>query len=1048
MPALHEGLEPAQERVVRHPGGPLLALGGAGTGKTAALAARFAWLVAHGAAPESILALTPSAVGAAALRRRIEDALENPYEELAVHGIHACGARLLRDESLEARLDPFFAPVAAADRLALLLDRMDELDLRRHDMGGRPAALLAGVIARIDRLKAELVGAADYAAWARALPREDEAQRARAAREQEFARLYLDHDRLLTEQGVLDAGDLVLGAIALLRDRPDARLRAAGRYRHVLVDELCDLDLAHVMLVELLARDSESFVAVADDDQAARRFRAAGTKNVGDWRRAHSGAPVVILERSLRCPQRVLDAAGAIVAPIPGRLSTPLRGADGGSVRFWRAEGERTQAQGLAAEIERLVRSGEDPGRMAVLVRSLRNEAREIALALDERAIAYRVSGAADYLAQAEVRDVLAWLRLLADPTDAGAVVRALARPPVALRSVDIARCVQIARRRKLDMVSGLVAATESPQLAPEARDHVLRFLELHREAALELDTAWPDLFVHRLIERLGLRRQQLFAAQADVVERLVGLARLGQLAGAYARRAPEATARDFARYVAAVADAGLVDEDDDAPPPRAGAVAVMALDAAAGKEFDRVFVLGLTAARLPGGRRPAGEPIPDSLLKEDLPPDGPATHEAGMRRLTHVALTRARVEVVLAYPERSATGARQPPSPFVEEARAALGAEWEDLQEELFGPEEALHATFLTLRDELLVDVARVGKGLGELRLDTELDVTHAVTRYLELVKLAALLERPPGQSVAEALPAINQRLGAALSPLQREVLLSSGLDAVLMDAERHDRARAAARAARSEPSLQAFLPRRGDGLLLSASDVETYRICPLRYKFARVFRIPQEPTLHQRFGILVHQVLERYHQSSSGTLEDILGLLDAGWRRGGFGPGDEERQLRAKADAALRRYHHRCGADPVEPVWFERPFTFRLGAHTLRGRVDRVDRLAGGRYALVDYKTGRPRTAHQLREDVQLSLYAVGAREAWNLDAVEQSYLYVLDDEKVRVPTEAIDPAWITDTVAEVAEGILAQGFEPTPSYAACSACDYRIACPAAER
>ena len=174
----------------------------------------------------------------------------------------------------------------------------------------------------------------------------------------------------------------------------------------------------------------------------------------------------------------------------------------------------------------------------------------------------------------------------------------------------------------------------------------------------------------------------------------------------------------------------------------------------------------------------------------------------------------------------------------------------------------------------------------------------------------------------------------------------------------------------------------------------------------------------------------------------------MDAGWRRGGFGTSEEERQLRGKADAALRRYHERFEQDDAEPVWFERGFQFRMGRHTLRGRVDRVDRLPDGGYELIDYKTGRPKTAAQLREDVQLSLYAVGAREAWDLDASRQSYLYVLDDEKVPVPHEDIDRDWIADTVGEVADGISSQGFEPTPSYAACSICDYRIVCPAAER
>ena len=253
----------------------------------------------------------------------------------------------------------------------------------------------------------------------------------------------------------------------------------------------------------------------------------------------------------------------------------------------------------------------------------------------------------------------------------------------------------------------------------------------------------------------------------------------------------------------------------------------------------------------------------------------------------------------------------------------------------------------------------------------------------------------------------------------------------------------------------------------MLSASDIETYRTCPLKYKFARVFRIPSEPTINQRFGILVHQVLERFHadtshggsprslrsgepqgETRSPGLPELLNLLDAGWRRGGFGDSEEERQLRGKATSALVRYHDRFRDEDAEPVWFERSFRFRMGPHLLRGRVDRVDRLPDGGYELIDYKTGRPKTAAQLREDVQLSLYAVGARESWELEAASQSYYYVLDDEKVPVERSEEDRDWITDTVLEVAEGIQGQGFEPTPSYAACSMCDYRIVCPAAER
>jgi DNA helicase II / ATP-dependent DNA helicase PcrA len=1047
---------PAQLEAVTHPGGPLLILAGAGTGKTHTLVERFAWLADHGTPGDAILALTFSSSAADDLRERIEARMgATPYEELSVTTFQGFCARLLRDEALEAGIDPFAAPVTAADRLAMLLERIDELPLASHDLRGNPSAVLGSIVRRIDRLKDELVTARDYEAWAAKLPEETETAREKAAREREFAAIYTAHDRMLAEGGTLDVGDLVLHAFRLLRGKPHIRARLAARFRHVLVDEFQDTNFAQNLLLRLLVAEHGNVTAAADDDQAIHRFRGASTKNVADFRAEWPEAAVVRLGESFRSGERIIAAARAVVEPDEGRLPKRLEPRDGapeGEVAFWRCANERAQAQAVAADVERLV-SREDvaPEDICVLVRSVKGEGQAVAAALEERAVPYRLSGAAAFFQRAEVRDLLAWLRLLVDPGDAGAVVRALARPPIELRAIDLARCTQIARRRKLDMVAALGAAMESPQIPPEARDRIAVFLKTYRSAAGGLDSTRPDLYVHRLIERLGLRRQLLFAASTEVVERLVNLAKFGELAADYLRRSPQATAREFARSIAAVADAGLR-EEEAAAGDRPRGVQVMTMRAAKGVEFDHVYVLGVMAARMPGPRQRTLEPIPDALIKEALPPDSKAAHVAEMRRLLHVAMTRARKRLVIAYPAVTERGSIQPPSPFAEEARAAVGGDWEPREEELFGPAETLQSTFRLLRDELLTTVQQVGGRLGELRFDTDLDVSHAVVRYLEVLKLSALMERTRdcGLSVEEALPEVNARLLQAATAEQREIFETSALDEYLLDAERDEKLRARAVAQRTEPSLEQFLPRRGDGLVLSASDIETYRTCPLKYKFARVFRIPSEPTLNQRFGILVHQVLERFHGggATTGSLPELLGLLEAGWRRGGFGDSEEERQLRAKATQALLRYHERFQGEDGEPVWFERAFSFKLGPHLLRGRVDRVDKLPDGGYELIDYKTGRPKSATQLREDVQLSLYAVGARESWQLEAAHQAYYYVLDDAKVPVERTAEDRDWITDTVFEVADGILGQGFEPTPSWAACSMCDYRIACPAAEK
>ncbi len=1008
-------LLPAQRRAVTSDGHPLVVLGAAGTGKTRVLAERFRWLVDQGLRPERIAVLAASHGRADAFREWLEQGLLGGYDELVVTTPVQLATVIL--DAATGADTPLESTLSASERFALLMERIDELPLERHDFAGSARALLTGFLRRIDRLKAHLITAEEYARWAAAL--DERSEPGQAALEREFSEVYRAHERILAEAGVRDSGDLVSDALRLIAERP----AAARRFDHVLADDAHELDFAAARLATEL---SPQRITLAADPVLGGFFL--------------DGAEVIELERSLRCPAPVLEAASAIVN-IPAAPAGHI-----GTVSFWRCAGERAQAQSVAADVERIItRDGVAPEQVAVLVPSLAREGQAVAVALEERAVPHHLVGAAAFFQRAEIRDLLAWLRLLADASDAPAAVRVLARPPIELRSVDIARCIQIARRRKLDMIAALAAATEAPQVPPEARERIRVLLKLYRAGMSAFDTTRPDLYVHRLIDRLGLRRHQLFAAQADVVQRLRALARFGELAAAYARRSPQATPRQFARFIAAVAESGAREQNEPERPVAQG-VQVIALDSAAPAAADHVYALGLHAALA----LPAPEPIP-SALRPPGQSGPPAEGDLGLRRALYLAFTRTAVRLTVAYPNLGERSAALRPCPPVERARTVLGEDWEDKPEELFGPAEMLHSTYRLLRDEVLEATMTVGGRLGELRLDTDLDVSHAIVRYLELLKLAALIERPDGQSLDEALRDVNARILQAVTAEQREILTSSALDDYLLDAERDVRRRAQVVKARDEPSLELFLPKRGEGVLLSASDIDTYRTCPLKYKFARVFRIPQEPTIHQRFGILVHQVLERFHarEGTAGALPQLLGLLDAGWRRAGFADTEEERQLRGKAVASLERYWERFRTEVSEPVWFERSFTFKLGPHLLRGRIDRVDRLPGGQYELIDYKTGRPKSSEQLADDVQLSLYAVAAREAWSLDSSTQAYYYVLDDRKVAVPVDRGDRAdWIREVALEVATGILSQGFEPTPSFAACSVCDYRLMCPAAER
>jgi DNA helicase II / ATP-dependent DNA helicase PcrA len=919
-----------QQCAVAHDEGPLLLVGPPGSGKTEALARRFARLVDGGVGAERILLLTASRTNAEHLRQRVEALLEEPYEELWIGTWGELGERLLREYSTAAGLDPFFDVLGPAERLAMLIDRLDDLPLRNHEIRGNPAGLLARLIAQVDELKASP-----------------------SPPEPELVEFGAAHDRILAESGNLDGGDVFLLLGKLIDERSGTAAEIATRFSFVMVDEYEDATVPQRFILSALARDNPNYLYAGDATCAIHAER--------------TGVSVLVLDQVFREPE----------------------------VRRWRCDNERAQAQAVAREAEHLLAAGTPPEAICVLVENPATDGGPVAAAMEERGIPFHMAGPAALFQRPEVRDAIAWLRVLAEPDDSPAAARALTRPPIELRAADLARLTTIARRRKVDMVSACEAALESPQIPPEGRERIQSFLKLYGEASAALEERRADVFVRRLIERVGLRRQRLFAAEPEVAERLLALSRLAELASVWARREAHGSTRDFVRYLSAVAEAGVEPAGGEEPPAH-GAVQGLARAAAKGTSFDHVFVLG--------------------------------ADPEGVQAETALVVSRVGGE----------TGEGNRPE--------------EHQEEELFGPAEGLHATYRKLREEVLEASWRAGRELSEPRLDTVVDVNRAIARHLELLKLAALAQRPGEEATAEAIEAVNGLLRQVATPEQQAELDASPLDAYLLDSEHERDGRRRLIDARHEPSLEAFLPRRGDGALsLSASDLDLYLTCPLKYKFRRVFGIPEEPTINQRFGILVHNVLERFHKEAAEGGEDgverLMDLFEAGWRRSGFGSSDDELQFRDRARNAMRLYWEREQESEGVPVWLERKFDIRIGPHHVRGRVDRVDRLPDGSHELIDYKTGERKSEAALENDLQLALYRLAAREAWEIEAGKGSYYYVLDAEKVAAPTKPDDAERVERTVLEVGEGVLGQDFEPRPAPTTCGWCDYSLICPAAE-
>jgi DNA helicase II / ATP-dependent DNA helicase PcrA len=984
-----DDLTPEQRAAVTHRGGPALVLAGAGAGKTRVLCHRLAWLVAGGASPSEVLALTFTREAAVELRARAEDLIGRSHETLRVTTFHAYALELARVHGVERGLLPATVVARDEDRMLMLLDRLDELDLREHDLRGDRGRLVADFVERIDKCRDQLVSAAQYRAWAdeRLAGAGSGAAAHRARREVEIARVFEAHERWLQEDGREDFGLSIVRALELLRVHPDRLEAARASARHVLVDEFQDTNHAQAELLYLVAGDADSLMVVGDDDQGIYRFRGASAKNVADFRRRFPDAVELRLEVNHRSTQAILDAASAVVRPIPDRAAKRLAArpqATGPRPRFWLAPDPDGQARAVAQEVVRLAGDGIPLEEQAVLMRAVRLEARPVVEALERAGVPHQVRGGFGLFERREVRSAIAWLRAAADPADAQAHLRLASdrRLDVPWTAAADAVCAAAAAGRP---VAGPLAA-----VAREAGASALAVaLDEAGRAAAELP---PADALRAIVDGCGLRATALATGGSEGAGRLAGLAALERLAREIAEAEPALDVRGLATRLAGLGEIGFRGEGA-APPERSG-VQVMTVHQAKGLEFDAVLVIGLTRAGFPGADRGRVD-IPDALLPEVLP-RGRDAHVAEARRLAYVAMTRARRHLVLATVAAGAGGVAQSPSPFFEEARDVVGGEVEQVGEApargLLAAVGERHAAF----EEASLRAAAALAGDAD-DADAWIDAAEGAARALIEARAAALRPAPP-----------------------------------------------------SRPPAPAPRPAR-PGLELSPSAIETYRTCPLRYRFAAVDRVPTAPSVARAVGVAAHSALEAHYRpgGAGGDGEALVGRFAQALRREGVGDTAEGRQALARAREALPAYHERLVRSRARPVAVEREFTLTVGPHRVHGRVDRVDAHPAGGHQIVDYKTGRPPGpgGHGDDDDLVLRLYLLGAREAWGIEPRGATLVHVLDGDSRGVHPEAADDSAAVDAVRDAADGIAAGRFEPRPSWA-CRTCDFALLCPALDR
>ncbi|HEV8672609.1 MAG TPA: UvrD-helicase domain-containing protein [Methylomirabilota bacterium] len=608
--AILAGLNPAQREAVLHSEGPLLVLAGAGSGKTRVIAHRIAYLIARGADPRQILAVTFTNKAAGEMAQRVEALLADwGVRAPLVATFHAACVRILRAEIHHLGYSRSFLIYDEEDRLSVVRDLTRELGLDERLWA--PAA----VVARISRAKNQLLGAADVE------------QAARTPREAQLARLFVRYEARLRTAGALDFDDLLLTPIRLWERHPDVLAYYQTRWRYVQVDEYQDTNAAQYRLLRLLCGGRGNLGVVGDPDQSIYGFRGADLRNILDFERDFPDCRVVRLEQNYRSTGRILEIASAVIAHNQARKEKALwtENPRGEPARVFRAWDELGEAAWVARTVAGLRGEGVALDAIAVFYRT-NAQSRVLEDAFRTTGVPYHIVGSVRFYARKEVKDALAYLRLALNPDDDLAFGRAIAVPPRGIGKATLARLAESAAREG----GSLLAAAAGPAGAAVGgkAGRALRDFAALREQLAAL-VAEPRPLADRIaavIDATGLRDALEREGTAEAVSRLENL---DELAVAAAEFEAQDGGGDLAAFLDSVA---LLSDVDELSEPRA-AVTLMTLHSAKGLEFPVVFLTGLEEGVFPHGK-----------ALED--PDGVEEE----RRLAYVGLTRAKERLFLSY--------------------------------------------------------------------------------------------------------------------------------------------------------------------------------------------------------------------------------------------------------------------------------------------------------------------------------------------------------------------------------------------------------------
>jgi DNA helicase-2/ATP-dependent DNA helicase PcrA len=978
-------LNPQQRVAAEHGEGPLLVVAGAGTGKTRVITERIRLLLENDPqlAGESILGLTFTDKAANEMRWRIAKRVGERAAGVWLGTFHSfCYEQILLASNPELKV------IDDIDHWILLRRNIQKLELNAFKRLSEPGQFLSAFVQFFARCQDELVTPESYQVYVNGLKAAYEAKRAQMepeaqhaqeeviAKQEEIARAYGISEQLQRERGVVTFGAQLMQAVQKLKSDPELLERTRERYRYVLVDEFQDTNIAQLELLRMLTGERRNIFVVGDHNQAIYRFRGASFGSLKTFLKDFCGVsrempeekwPRVHLTQNYRSTKRILRVAGMVAAESDDSRYVPFTPLDtenpeGEKIRIVEFGRPEEEAEWIANEIEKFHAAGVPWRDFAALYRKHTHRTCLVE-SLTRRQIPF-VIRRLSILSSTLIRDLLAYMRLIAVPPDDVACARILAIPYWRIGRRDLVRLAERAEKSKGKSLweefeawagekKGLPGAPSEDSRAGE----LVEFIFSMRARAKK--TTAQELLAE-LTAATGIAP---LPAESDSYN----LDRFKTFVEEWQKKGDGWSLHDFIKYLGYFDEAGgdiFVDAE-----PADDAVQLMTVHSAKGLEFQHVFLLRLCKGDFPSRTRQPVFEFPPELMKEELPPGDFQKQEE--RRLFYVALTRARRMLTL--------------STIINKQKK---------RSEFF--------------DDLLED-AKIQK----------FDVRQLAPRV--------------------AVPDARLAVGSAPVDASQPGLFGEATDATK---------------AYSHIALwaNAFHPPRPEPLQLSASAIDSYLSCPMKYLFRSSWHLCGEAKAVMTFGNTMHKTIKEFvadvKKRKRAPFDDVEMIYDRVWSGAGFLDDYQEQEYKKAGREQLAAFHKTYSAEPADVLMQEKQFEIEMENNvTILGRIDQVNRIARGDVEVVDYKTGKPKTQKDADASLQLSVYALAAGEVLELRPKRLVFYNLVTNEAVVTERGAKALDAVRKTISETADLIRAGEFPARPGFI-CKHCDFQPICPAHEQ